>query len=383
MFSAACRQSLCLLVILLGPLWATLWRRPAAATHLREIVVDLLRSKPDLLIENALLRHQLVVLRRSGKRPVLTPADRTLLVLLAGRLRAWRHALFIIQPDTLLGWHRAGYRLFWRGKSRPKPGRPPLAAATIALIREMAAANPLWGAERVRGELLKLDIHVAKRTIQKYLRGVRRPRPGRQSWTTFLRNQAKGIWACDFLQCADLCFRTPFVFFIIEHATRRVVHLRVTRHPTDAWDTQQLREATPYGQKPRFLIRDNDGKYGPAFARLAQASGIKIIRTPIQAPRANALIERFHGSVRRECLDHILILGQRHLQQVLCDYARYFNQARPHQGLQQAMPAPPAESGGGHGSGVIRAVPVLSGLHHDYQRAAWWPRWICSYHSPL
>jgi transposase InsO family protein len=370
MFSAACRQSCRLFVFLLGPLWAALWRRPAAASHLRGTAVDLRRSKPDLLIENALLRHQLVVLRRSSKRPVLTPADRALLVLLAGRLRAWRHALFIIQPDTLLGWHRAGYRLFWRRKSRPKTGRPPLAAATIALIKEKAAANPLWGAERIRGELVKLDIHVAKRTIQKYLRGARRPQPGRQTWTTFLRNQAQGIWACDFLQCADLCFRTLFLFFIVEHATRRVVHLGVTRHPTDAWVTQQLREATPYRQKPRFLVRDNDSKFGPAFARLAHASGIKIIRTPIHTPRANALIERFQGSVRRECLDHVLILGECQLQQVLCDYARYFNQARPHQGLHQAVPEPPAVSGGGHGSGPIHAVPVLGGLHHDYQRAA-------------
>jgi hypothetical protein len=164
-----------LLVFLLRPLWTALWLRPAAATHLRGTAADLWRSKPDLLIENALLRHQLVVLRRSGKRPVLTPADRTLLVLLAGRLRSWRQALLIIKPDTLLGWHRAGYRLCWKWHSRPSAGRPPLAASTLALIREMAAANPLWGAERIRGELLKLGISVAKRTIQKYLRGARRP----------------------------------------------------------------------------------------------------------------------------------------------------------------------------------------------------------------
>jgi hypothetical protein len=205
----------------------------------------LLRSKPDLLIENALLRHQLVVLRRSGKRPVLTRADRTLLVLLAGRLRSWRQALLIVKPDTLLRWHRAGSRLFWKWHSRPRVGRPTLAEATIALIREMAAANPLWGADRIRGELLKLGIPVAKRTIQKYLRGARRPRPRGQTWGTFLRNQAKGIWACDFLQCTDLCFRSVFAFFIVEHATRRVVHLGVTRHPTDSWVAQQLREATP------------------------------------------------------------------------------------------------------------------------------------------
>jgi transposase InsO family protein len=364
------RRLVRLLVYLLRPLWTALWLRPAAATHLHGTAADLLRGKPDLLIENALLRHQLVVLRRSGKRPVLTSADRTLLVLLAGRLRSWRQVLVIIQPDTLLRWHRAGYRLFWKGKSQPKPGRPPLAETTITLIRQMAAANAFWGAERIRGELLKVGICVAKRTIQKYLGDMQRPRRRGQTWTTFLRNQAKGIWACDFLHCTDLCFRSVFAFFIVEHATRRVVHLGVTRHPTDAWVAQQLREATPFGQKPKFLIQDNDAKFGPAFARLAWASGIRIIRTPVRAPRANAIVERFLGSVRRECLDHILILGERHLHQVLCDYTRYFNQARPHQGLQQAIPEPSPGPQAGHPLGTIRAVPILGGLHHDYQRAA-------------
>jgi transposase InsO family protein len=217
---------------------------------------------------------------------------------------------------------------------------------------------------------LKLDIHVAKRTIQTFLRGARRPHPRGQTWTTFLRSQAKGIWACDFLQLTDLFFRPVFAFFIVEHATRRVVHLGVTRHPTDAWVAQQLREATPYGQKPKFLIRDNDAKFGPAFARLARASGVRIIRTPARAPRANAIVERCLGSVRRECLDHILILGERHLRQVLCDYTRSFNRARPHQGIQQAIPEPLPGTRVGHGVGPIRAIPVLGGLHHDYQRAA-------------
>jgi putative transposase len=357
-------------VFRLQGLWSSLWVRPAAATHIIGTTADLLRGKPDLLIENALLRHQLVVLHRSVKRPLLTPADRTLLVLLAGRLRTWRAALMIIQPETLLRWHRAGFRLFWKAKSRPKSGRPPLPEATIALIKEMATANPLWGAERIRGELLKLGIRVAKRTIQKYLRGTRQPRPRGQTWSTFLRTQAKGIWACDFLQCTDLFFRPVFAFFIVEHATRRVVHLGVTRHPTDAWVAQQLREATPYDQKPKFLIRDNDSKFGPAFARVAKATGIRIMRTPVRAPQANAIAERFLGSVRRECLDHVLILGERHLHQVLCEYTRYFNQARPHQGLHQALPEPPLNTEVENTSGPICAEPILGGLHHAYQRSA-------------
>jgi len=360
----------CALLMLGRALFHRLWRKPAAATHLAGTGVDLVRSRQELLVENMLLRHQLIVLHRSVPRPTITAADRALLVLLAGRLGAWRQVLVIVQPATLLRWHRHGFRILWRWRSRSKVGRPPIPVQTIALIKSMAAENPLWGAERIRGELLKLGMRVAKRTIQKYLRGARRPRLRRQTWSTFLRNQAKGIWACDFLQCTDLSFRPLFAFFVVEHATRRVVHLGVTRHPTDTWVAQQLREATPFDQLPRFLLRDNDAKFGPAFARVAEASGIRIVRTPVRAPRANALIERFLGSVRRECLNHVLILGERHLHQVLREYLGYFNRARPHQGLQQAIPEPSVGAAIGHSSGSIRAVPVLGGLHHDYQRAA-------------
>ncbi len=213
-----------------------------------------------------------------------------------------------------------------------------MSAETIALIREMAAANRLWGAERIRGELLKVNIRVAKWTIQKYMRGARPPRRSGQTWATFLRTHASGIWACDFLPVTDLLFRQVYAFFIIELATRRVVHVAVTRHPTDAWVAQQLREATPFGQHPTYLIRDNDSKFGPAFARVAEDSGIEILRTAYRAPRMNAVCERFLGSVRRECLDHLLILGEAHLRRALRAYVAYFNGARPHQGIDQQVP---------------------------------------------
>jgi hypothetical protein len=238
-----------------------------------------------------LLRQQLLVLRRAAKRPAVTPADRALLVVLASRVRAWRRAVLIVRPETLLGWHRAGFRALWRWRSRPGPGRPPLGAETVTLIRQMAADNPLWGAERIRGELGKLGIRVAKRTIQGYVRGTRAPRPRGQAWATFLRNHAPDAWACDFLPVTDLLFRPLFAFFIIALDTRRVVHVGVTRHPTDAWVAQQLREATPFDQRPRYLIRDNDRKFGATFARVAEASGIAILRTPYRAPRANAVCE--------------------------------------------------------------------------------------------
>ena len=212
---------------------------------------------------------------------------------------------------------------------------------------------------------------MSKRTVQRYLRQARPPRGAGQPWATFLRNHAGEAWACDFLPVTDLLFRPLHAFFIVALGSRRVVHVGVTRHPTDAWGAQQLREATPYDERPRFLIRDNDAKYGPGFARLAAASGIRVLRTPLRAPRANATCERFLGSVRRECLDHVLVLGEAHLRRVRRVYVAYFNDARPHQGIGQAIPARSAPMAGAHvNPGRVVAFPVLGGLHHDYRRTA-------------
>jgi len=228
-----------------------LWARPLVRTHAAGTGADLLRGRTQLLAENALLRQQLLVLRRRIKRPAVTAVDRALLVLLVGRVRAWRRALLIVRPETLLGWHRADFRALWRRKSRPGPGRPPLPADPIALIRQTAADNPLWGAERIRGELGTLGIRVAKRTIRTAVPSPRAPRPHGQAWATFLRNHAGALWACDCLPVTDLRFRPLFACFVIALATRRVVHVGAPRHPTDAWVAQQLREATPCDQRPR------------------------------------------------------------------------------------------------------------------------------------
>jgi putative transposase len=293
-----------------------------------------------------------------------------LLVLLARAVRGWKQALIIVQPDTLLGWHRGLFRWYWRKRSKPASRKPKIPAETVALIQTMALNNRLWGAERIRGELLKLGIHVSKRTIQKYMRRGH-VRPSSQTWSTFLHTHAHEIWACDCLPVTDLFFRTLFAFFLIELKTRKVMHVAVTRHPTDAWVAQQLREATPFGQAPRFLIRDNDTKFGPLFARVTHGTGIKILRTPYHTPRANACCERFLGSVRRECLDHLLVLHEQHLFRILQAYSASFNRTRPHQGLQQQIPdqlalSRPTEAR----DSPILAVPVLGGLHHDYRRAA-------------
>ena len=351
--------------------WFLSWIRPPKTSLLLGTVADLARGKSELVAENALLRHQLIILRRQITRPMLTKRDRIILVLLARTVRTWRQALLIVQPETLLRWHRQGFRLFWRYKSKAMSAKPKLAAETIALIKDMAKNNRLWGAERIRGELLKLGIRVCKRTIQKYMKQAHVLQPRGQTWLTFLRNHADAIWACDFLQVTDLFFRSLFIFFIIELKSRKVIHMGVTRSPTDTWVAQQLREATPYGQGPRYLIRDNDSKFGPCFARVAGGSAIKVLRTPIHAPRANAICERFLGSVRRECLDHVLILNERQLHRVLRTYVAYFNHARPHQGLGQQIPEPEAAPGPLHiKAGRVICSPILGGLHHSYQRVA-------------
>jgi putative transposase len=241
----------------------------------------------------------------------------------------------------------------------------------VALIKEMARDNRLWGAERIRGEMLKLGLRVCKRTIQKYMRQVRTAKPRGQNWKTFLDTHAEQIWACDFVAVTDLFFRSLYAFFIIELHSRKVIHIGVTRCPTDAWTAQQLREATAYGEGPKYLIRDNDSKFGVNFARVAKTSNIEILKTPFCAPRANALCERFLGSVRRECLDHLLILHEKQLHRVLNSYVHYFNRARPHQGIKQQIPEQKADPVPANcAGGKVISFPVLGGLHHDYRRSA-------------
>jgi putative transposase len=337
------------------------WTKPNRASLARGAAADLIRSRSDLILENALLRQQLIVLERQVKRPRLTWRDRGIL-----------EALLIVQPETVTRWHRDIYRLVWRLKSKAKAciGRPPISAETVRWIRRLARENRLWGAERIRGELLKLGMGAARSTVQKYLQNLRSVTPGGQTWATFLRNHASDIWACDFLQTYDALFRTLFVFVMVELGSRRVVHFNVTRQPTDAWVAQQLREATPFGDRPGYLIHDNDGKFGSRFAAVADGSDIEILLTPVEAPRANAISERFIGSVRRECLDHFLLLSERHLYRVMKEYVAYFNDARPHQGRGQQIPCAGAPQDDTASGGTIISQPVLGGLHHDYRRAA-------------
>jgi putative transposase len=281
-------------------------------------------------------------------------------------LPAWRKVIVVVQPDTILRWHRAGFRLFWWRKSKPG-NRPRLTAETIELIRDMAKGNRLWGAERIRGELLKLGIRVSKRTIQKYMKGAHK-KGGGQSWATFLANHADATWACDFIQAYDILFRQVYAFFIVHLGSRKVVYVAACRNPTQEWTAQQLRNATMDGDAPKILLRDRDDKFGASFDRVAKGVGTRVIKTAVRAPDMNAVAERFVGSARREMLDHVIVLNDGHLGRLVCQYKQYFNEARPHQGIGQRIPGKPAAVA--DITKPIVAKPVLGGLHHDYQRAA-------------
>jgi transposase InsO family protein len=344
------------------------WTKPDNHSLALNAALDLTRSKSELILENALLRQQLVVLQRQIQRPKLSWCDRAFIVLLASKLRSWKQALVIVQPDTVLRWHRNLFRRIWRRKTRPKKttGRPPLPEKITSLIKQMAKENRTWGAERLRGELLKLGIEVSKRTIQKYIAKVRQA--SGQTWATFLKNHAGDIWACDFTVVFDLLFRPLYVFVIVELQTRSVVHTAVTTSPSDKWTAQQLREATPWGQAPKYLIHDRDNKYDQQFSAVATSSGIKELRTPFRAPKANAYCERFIGSLKRECLDHMLILHRQQLHRLVAEFIDYYNLSRPHQGIGQRIPARFDQSYYHPQSGQVVSTPVLGGLHHSYAR---------------
>jgi putative transposase len=347
------------------------WTTPLAETIVGGVVSDATKSKPELIAENALLRQQLIVLKRQVKQVRLKGHERLLLMVLASKVRAWRQALLLVKPETLLGWHRGLFRLVWKRKSATTERQSRVPVDTIALIGQMARDNRLWGAERIQGELRQLGIKLAKRTVQKYMRAVRPSRPHGQTWSTFLKNHAAQIWACDFLPVVDFGFRQLYAFFIIELGTRRVVHFGVTRRPTDTWVAQQLREATPFDEHPTYLIRDNDSKFAEQFARVAADRGIQVLKTPYRAPKANAFCERLLRSVRQECLDYFLIFAQRHLQRLLKEYVAYYNHARPHQGIGQCIPIPLVPTDPTQlRANEVQVIPILGGLHHRYRLAA-------------
>jgi transposase InsO family protein len=322
-----------------------------------------LRTQAQLEAEIAMLRHQLNVLRRQSARPRLTPADRLLFVWLCRLFPSLRSAITIVQPDTVLRWHRSGFRLYWRWKSRSRGGRPKVPVEVRSLIRRMSLENLLWGAPRIHGELLKLGIEVAQSTVAKYM-AKRRPGGSGQTWKTFLRNHAAGIGAMDFLVVPTINFRLLSVLVILRHERRRLISLSVTDHPTAEWIAQQITEAFPWDEAPDHLLRDRDARYGHAVKRRLATMGIRDHPIAPRSPWQNGHAERLIGSIRRECLDHIVILGEDHLGRVLKAYAAYYNHVRPHLALAKDVPlVRPVQR-----FGQVVARPILGGLHHQYCR---------------
>jgi putative transposase len=326
----------------------------------------ILRDRGALVVENLLLRQRLAILTRpTRRRPRLGARDKLFWVLARLARRDWRRHLVVVRPETVIRWHRQAWRLFWRWRSRGHPGRPRLSAEVGALIATMARENPAWGAERIRGELLKLGIAVSKRSVQHYRR--RGPaRPPSQAWRTCLANHAAQLWAADLLTVQTLTLRTLYVLVFIAHGRRELVHVNVTAHPTAAWVWRQVIEATPWGRGPRYLLRDRDDVYGGDVRARAERVGSQTLLTPVRAPRANAIAERVIGTLRRECLAHLIILNEQHLRSLLAEFVRYYNTERPHRSLRLDTPMPHARSPGG----AIQPRPVLSGLHHVYERVA-------------
>jgi len=325
-----------------------------------------LRARQNLVLENAALRQQLGVLRRQVKRPRLTGSDRLFWMVLKRMWPRWDEILTIVKPATVIAWHRTGFRLFWRWKSHPKGGRPRVDPDVRALVKAMWRDNPTWGSPRIRDELAKLDIHLSDSTIRSY-----RPQPNKpssQSWKTFLQNHAGEIAAIDFFVVPTLTFSLLYVYVVMRHERRKIAHLNVTRFPSAVWTAQQMVEAFPFDTTPRYVIRDRDGIYGSEFRRRVHSLGIEQVVTAYRSPWQNPYVERVIGSIRRDCVNHMIVVNERHLRRILRNYLAYYHDSRTHLGLAGDSPkhreAEPPERGS------IVALPVLGGLHHRYTRRA-------------
>jgi transposase InsO family protein len=330
---------------------------------IRWSLLGVVRSRRSLEAENLALRHQLNVLHRSApRRPALRNFDRLIFVCLYRIAPRILDALTIVEPETVIRWHRAGFRSFWRWKSRRRAGRPSVTPEIRQLIREMSLANPLWGAPRIHGELLKLGIDIGQTSVAKYM--ARRRRPPSQGWRTFLLNHADGIASVDLFVVPTISFRLLYGLLVLGHGRRRIMWLGVTAHPTAEWIARQVSEACGWDPAPTYLIRDRDRVYGEAFTRRIRAMGIRDRPTAPRSPWQNGYAERLIGSIRRECLDHVIVFSERHLRHVLRSYAHYYNGARTHLSLAKDSPLPRSVQA----VGSILPLSILGGLHHYYVR---------------
>jgi transposase InsO family protein len=335
--------------------------------HLLRLLPFLCGGHRRLAIENLALRQQLAVYKRTAPRPRLRTTDRLLWVGLAKVWTGWRQALVIVSPATVLRWQRRRFREHWtRLSGRPTGGRLPVNAEIKALVTRMATANPLWGAPRIHGELAKLGIDVAERTVSRLL--PKRRSPPSQTWRTFLTNHVHDLVSLDFFTVPTVRLRVLFVLVVLAHHRRRVVHFNVTEHPTAHWTAQQIVDAYLDDSAPSYLLRDRDSIYGHAFRKRVKGLGINEVQTAPHSPWQNPFAERLVGSIRRECLDHVVVLGERHLRRTLTRYFAYYHEARTHLSLDKD--APDVRSVELPEAGRIVEIPEVGGLHHRYVRRA-------------
>ena len=349
------------------PSWYALGTVVPFLRLLFDLVLAFFAPRAALVGENLLLRQQLIVVRRQIKRPRLRRFDRWLIGALAGRFHRLMDVVLLVKPETVIGWHRAAWRLIWRWRSDRPPGRPPVDTDLRELIRRMWRENPTWGQKIIAAELAKLGYQVSPRTVAKY-RPSDLDRQRGQRWTSFIRNHLQETWACDFFVLVTARFRVLYVFVVLSLGRRTIVHAGITEHPTARWAAQRIAEATSDAQQiPRFLVHDRDSIYGTDFYRRVRGLGIRLLATPPRAPTANAFGERVIGTLRRDCFDHIIVKDQQHAERVLHAYLAYYH-GRPHRGLRMQSPdgarhLPPTRPPKGT---RIAGIPILGGLHHRY-----------------
>jgi putative transposase len=327
------------------------------------------RPRAGLVAENLVLRQQLAAVLRNGARHRLGPIDRAFWVVLSRLWSRWADVLAIVKPATVVAWHRRGFARFWAHKSRPH-GRPPLSTEVIELIERMTRENPTWRRRRIAAELAKLGHNVCKDTVAKYMpkRSGGPGRPASTTWGTFLRTHLAGTIAIDFLTVPTVTFQVLYVFFVLSLERRCILHVNVTAHPYAAWAAQQIVEAVGPDANVVRLIRDRDGIYGAAFDARVRTLGLEQVRTAPRSPWQNGYAERFVGTLRRELLNDVVVLGERHLLHLVRQHARYYNEDRPHMSLDGD--APEVRSVEPRGKGKVVGLPRVCGLHHRYVRKA-------------
>jgi len=342
-----------------------MWHLLKLASIFLRCIPALFRSRSKQAIVELALRQQLATFAEKGRRPRITPADRGFWVLLSQVWSGWKGILVIVQPETVVRWHRKGFRLYWRSISKRGPGRPPIPAEVQALIRRFSNENG-WRARKVRAELKKLGISIGLATVSRYLPKRDPDHDQRQRWRTFLRNHSHGIAAMDFLVVPTVRFRLLYAWFVIGHGRREIIHFGVTAHPTSSWVVQQLREAFPNDASPRFLIYDNDSIFSDRVTESIKNIGIEPQRTAFRSPWQNGIAERWVGSARRELLDHVIVLNENHLQRLLREYVDYYNADRVHTTLQDSPIGRPTEHRPSPEARIV-GLPRVGGLHHRYE----------------